>query len=103
MDENSVGSGGFSFRSKALMKYVASISPKWERGQWPHEDGEICKHHRLRLQAAGFKFASALEASRFAQGGNPNPAYYVERPFGYHGMWANIHRDTGVVDPWPWP
>lgn len=99
----SVGSGGFSFRSKALMEHVAHISPQWERGKWPHEDGEICKHHRAALMAAGFKFPPALEAAKFAQGGNPNPAFYVEHPFGFHGMWANINQDTGVVAPWQWP
>ena len=99
----SVGSGGFSFRSKAMMEYVAKISPKWEKGAWPHEDGEICKHHRATLQAAGFKYPTALEAAKFAQGGNPNPNYFVQRPFGFHGMWANINHETGVVTPWEWP
>lgn len=109
----SVGSGGFSLRSKRLMKFASDLLPAWTNDytgtQYHHkhmgcyEDGKISMHFRERLTVAGFKFAPPEEASKFAQGGNCNPAYYVERPFGFHGFWHNMNRDTGFVSPWPWP
>jgi hypothetical protein len=105
----SVGSGGFSFRSNALMQYVCALLPPWtgsateyhQRHCKFYEDGMIALHFRENLAAAGFTFAPPQEASKFAQGGNCDPSYYVDRPFGFHGYWPNINRDTGFVDPWP--
>ena len=100
-----VGSGGFSLRSKRLMEQVANTTAKWD-GTDKHaheiqdtlsyyEDGVICLSGRFR----DFKIASLEQAANFAQGGNRNPAYYRERPFGYHGTWQNINHETGFVYP----
>jgi len=100
-----VGSGGFSLRTKKLMQNVASNTPEWDWTQKKadeiqaiqsyYEDGVICLSNRF----SQFKIASLEQASMFAQGGNRNPKYYVEKPFGFHGLWANIDHATGKVFP----
>jgi len=107
--EMSMGTGGFSFRSTALMEYVSKKVPDWDgtvagadevqKQLAYYEDGTIVLHHRDELAANGFKFAPVSEAVKFAQGGQTDPQYYVRRPFGFHGLWPNINRDTGVVEP----
>lgn len=109
--DRSVGTGGFSFRSKALMDVVCSKLPEWDESEsgtaslqrqlGSYEDGVISINLRHFLERSGFKYASAVEASKFAQGGNCDSAYHVERPFGFHGLWPNIDFDSGVVSPWP--
>lgn len=116
--ETKVGSGGFSLRTKKLMQYVQKRTPEWcssadtervQRQLGAYEDGYICMRLRLELLNAGFKFAPPAEAAKFAQGGYPhvcsaNPqdrTYYVERPFGHHGGWRTINRETGFVSPPP--
>jgi hypothetical protein len=99
-----VGSGGFSMRSKRLMQYIATKEmPEWnwtqkqaqeiQAGISYYEDG-ICS-----LQAReGFKIASVEQAANYAQGGNLNPTYFRERPFGFHRTWQEIDFKTGLVD-----
>jgi hypothetical protein len=105
VDDTSVGSGGFSLRSRQLMGLVSGMSnPGYFYSQetgWAHEDGVIAMGLRHTLISCGMKFAPAHLAAKFAQGGQRDPAYYVERPFGFHGQWPNINRETGVVAPWP--
>jgi len=100
-----VGSGGFSLRTKRLMQSVAKNTPEWDWTQNKadeiqaiqsyYEDGVICLSNRFPK----FKIASLEQASMFAQGGNRNPKYYVEKPFGFHGAWQNIDHETGKVFP----
>lgn len=100
-----VGSGGFSLRSKRLMDNVTASMPEWDGTQKQadeiqktlsyYEDGEIC----LTKKFSQFKFATLEQAADFSQGGNRNPVYYRERPFGFHGTWQNINHETGVVSP----
>ena len=100
-----VGSGGFSLRSKKLMQNVASNTPEWnwtqkqaeeiQEQQQYYEDGVICLSKRF----SQFKIASLEEAGKFAAGGNRNRKYFVEKPFGYHGVWHNIDHSTGKVFP----
>jgi len=100
-----VGSGGFSLRSKRLMKATAQRIPKWngtqknaekiQQGVLYYEDGvisftELAKTHRL---------ASLEDAANFCQGGNRNPLYYRPHPFGFHGAFQNINHETGFVHP----
>ena len=99
------GSGGFSLRSKKLMDNVKSNMPEWngtqkqadeiQSGLGYYEDGVIC----LSGLFSQFKFATLEQAADFAQGGNRNPQYYREYPFGYHGTWQNINHATGQVSP----
>lgn len=114
-----VGSGGFSLRSKKLMEFVAAHTPDWD-GQAEtveftqtqmgrYEDGVICHRLKDELRFNGFKIAPPEVACKFAQGGWPREisprredrTYYCERPFGFHGGWANINYDTGFVSPPP--
>ena len=100
-----VGSGGFSLRSKKLMKNVADNMPKWDgsqeqadeiqQGLTYYEDGEIC----LSGKFSHFKFATLEQAAIFSQGGNRDPKYYREYPFGFHGAWQAIDHKTGRVSP----
>ncbi len=111
IDRYSVGTGGFSFRSKALMEFVDKRVPAWDGSAADtvrvqallncYEDGVISRQQRDSLEQAGFKFPSPKEAAQFAQGGNNDPAYHVERPFGFHGLWPNVNRETGIVAPPP--
>jgi hypothetical protein len=105
VNNESVGSGGFSLRSKGLLELVAGMAnPGYfysPAAGWAHEDGVIAMGLRRALISCGMKFAPAHEAAKFAQGGQRDTAYYVERPFGFHGQWPNINRETGVVAPWP--
>lgn len=111
IDERSVGSGGFSLRTKRLMQFVSKNTPPWdgspEEAQriqkmiGAYEDGVISICVRDSLVNAGFKFATPLEASRFAQGGQNDINYYTSLPFGFHGQWHNIDLRTGQVAPPP--
>jgi hypothetical protein len=64
-----------------------------------YEDGAVSFLFRGQLEAKGFTYAPPKEAVKFAQGGNTDKDYWVERPFGFHGFWPNINHDTGVVSP----
>lgn len=100
-----VGSGGFSLRSKKIMETVSKITPEWNGSERHaneiqkvmkcYEDGVIC----LSTFARGFKIASLEDAAKFAQAGNKNPRYYVEKPFGFHGAINFVNHETGAVSP----
>lgn len=99
-----VGSGGFSLRSKRLMRNVAANTPEWNWTQKQaeeiqdlqgyYEDGVICLSNRF----AQFKIATPEQAADFAQGGNRNHIYYRQKPFGFHRTWQTIDFKTGIVD-----
>lgn len=102
---DTMGVGGFSFRSKAIMEAANTMYPDWNRdktdyfqslvGCW--EDGALAITKRHELQRKGFKFATLQDGARFAQGGNPNNQYWVEKPFGFHGSWRAFDQATGKV------
>jgi hypothetical protein len=104
MQYNHVGSGGFSLRSKRLMQAVASNTSQWngtqehadviQSRQGYYEDGHI-SFHRLYKK---FNIAPLEVAADFAQGGNRDPLYFREYPFGYHRTWQDIDFATGRVD-----
>jgi len=90
INNDSVGSGGFSFRSKKLMKFVADYSgsfvPGWGWHAYIHEDGVITKGMKPMIARAGFAFAPPDRAARYAYGGNM--AMFCAKPFGFHGFYA---------------
>lgn len=102
-----MGAGGFSFRSKTLMESVSNKYPEWDgtledadrtqKNLSYYEDGEIAIALRGQLEAEGFNYPSLEEAGKFAQGGNPNNNYYSPYPFGFHGSWRSIDQETGFV------
>lgn len=104
MQYDKCGSGGFSLRSKRLMEHIAKNEmPEWDWTQKQadeiqsktdyYEDGVCSLKHR-----DGFKVASLVDAAMFAQGGNRNPKYFIEYPFGYHRTFQVIDFKTGRVD-----
>lgn len=103
MQYDVVGSGGFSLRTKRMMKRISEDWPKWD-GTSDHankiqstmkyyEDGVISIKYGGR-----FNFASLEQAADFAQGGTRNSKYFREKPFGFHRTWQKIDFKTGYVD-----
>lgn len=101
-DGERVGSGGFSLRSKRIMERAAKDHPKWD-GTKEHakfiqsavgyyEDGVISFRYKN-----AFRIATNEQSADFAHGGNRNPLYFRERPFGFHRTFADIDFKTGLV------
>lgn len=99
-----VGSGGFSLRSKRIMEEMAKTLPEWD-GTDEHaremqtripmyEDGELS----LSPFAKKFNIASLEDGADYANGGNRNPKYFREFPYGFHRTFAQISFETGRVD-----
>jgi hypothetical protein len=82
-----VGNGGFSLRSKKLMRYVASKKdkvPEWFKSD--HEDGVICVALRDELINAGFRFPRRSLAKQFSiEAGVFNRDFWLKKSFGFHG------------------
>lgn len=105
VQHDDVGSGGFSMRSKRIMQAASMRVPEWDgtdehahalqRNIGSYEDGVLA----LQMKYGGWTYAPPIEAGRFAQGGNPNPAYYHAYPWGFHGAHQNINHSTGFVSP----
>ena len=86
------------------MQYASQSLPDWngtfedaerlQEGLGYYEDGVLCLNPWFR----NFKFASKEQACDFAQGGNRNPDYLREFPFGFHRTWQTIDFATGKVD-----
>jgi len=104
MQYDHCGSGGFSLRSKRIMDHAAAITPQWDGTQQDadriqaglgyYEDGILSLSGKFKK----FKIASLEQAANFGQGGNRNPKYFRERPFGWHRTWQIIDFKTGIVD-----
>lgn len=104
MQEDKVGSGGFSLRSKKIMQNVSKIIPSWDWTQAHadqiqatlglYEDGVLSVSHF----AKSYKIGSLEQAADFAQSGNRNPQYFREHPFGFHRSWQSIDFKTGRID-----
>ena len=73
-----VGNGGFSLRSRRLLKALDQIA----FSEYHPEDEHICRTHRLALEELGVRFAPTDVARRFS--------YEFTRPtlktFGFHGL-----------------
>ncbi len=104
MQMDRCGSGGFSLRSKRIMQEISKTTPAWDGTQRSaeviqktlsfYEDGQLS----LTSFAKDFKIASLEQAAEFANGGNRNPLYFREKPFGFHRTFADINFETGKVD-----
>jgi hypothetical protein len=103
MQYDKVGSGGFSLRSKRCIERTACIG-EWDgtkdhadriqAGLGYYEDGMISMSPKFK----GLRIGTLGQAADFAQGGNRNPAYFRERPFGFHRTWQHVDFKTGYVD-----
>jgi hypothetical protein len=112
INSESVGVGGFCLRSHRLMRAASDMLPPWdgetsydwsEGNNWGHEDGVLSKYLRRPLLNRGMRFAPPREAAVFCQGGNPDPEYQVERPFGFHKLYRNIDLENCTVAPYDDP
>lgn len=97
-----VGSGGFSLRSRKIMEYASTLIPDYTENDIDYvqnligfyEDGFLSFDPRF----SKFAKASIEQGAMFGQGGNRNPKYFRERPFGFHRTWQEIDFSTGRVD-----
>lgn len=104
IQNDKVGSGGCSFRSKKIMEAVSKTIPEWDGTQKHadeiqqtipfYEDGMLS----LTEFSKGFKIASLEQAADYAQGGNRNPKYFREYPYSYHRTFQQIDFKSGRVD-----
>jgi hypothetical protein len=79
-----VGNGGFSLRSKVIMKmpYILGLGLE-ERQGFYNEDGNICVYHRKTFLEHGVRYAPIEVASRFSYENLMSENFGV-KPFGYH-------------------
>lgn len=63
-----VGNGGFSLRSKKLLKAFVDLNLPFTDNQtgFYNEDGNICVYHRKTLEDYGIKYAPVEVAARFS-------------------------------------
>ena len=63
-----VGNGGFSLRSRRLLRAPTVLGLEFtDLGTgFPHEDGFLCVHYREELEAHGIKFAPVEIAAKFS-------------------------------------
>jgi hypothetical protein len=96
-DSLSVGNGGFSLRSKRLMKEVLLNGPSIDYSL--NEDEIICQSYRSHLVDKGMRFASESIADRFSYE-RVVPEFET---FGFHGffnMWRHCD-DSKMIDILP--
>lgn len=79
-DGMNVGNGGFSLRSKKLLKTIAELPLTI----FHPEDHMICRVHRKELEARGLTFAPEELASKFSFEGYSQTGHYTNQ-FGFHG------------------
>lgn len=102
MQYDRVGSGGFSLRSKRIMEHAARIYGEYDPDNVEKLQEKIGLYEDGVLSMSGefssFKVGTLEQASRFGQGGNRNPKYFIDRPFGFHRTWQRIDFEKGIVD-----
>lgn len=87
-DHHEVGNGGFSLRSRRLMRHVAGHR---ERFPLVHpEDDVLCRRYRPALERDGFRWASVDQALCFSF--ERSGFSGTESHFGYHGVfnWPRV-------------
>src|SRR3990167_8242140 len=80
-----VGNGGFSFRSRKLLRAPTILGLEFtDNGTgFPHEDGFLCVHNREVLENANIKFAPIEVAVKFARELDV-PELVDKDTFGFH-------------------
>lgn len=81
LDSFNVGNGGFSLRSKKLMKLVSEIITD----NFHPEDVVICRDYGKTLRNMGIKFANDNVAELFSYEKNCMYSYPFQETFGFHG------------------
>ncbi len=85
-----VGNGGFSFRSKRLLRILTELNlPFTDNGTgFFHEDGVLCVYYRELLEKHGIKYAPVEIASRFSRERWCSDSKLY--PFGFHNNRKNL-------------
>jgi len=82
-----VGNGGFSWRSKALLEAPTKFGlsrPTWSRSK--NEDGFFCVENRRQLESQGFRWAPEPLAAQFSNECGLLDPRVIRRSFGFHGV-----------------
>lgn len=87
-NNESVGEGGFSLRSKCLLNFCSKFNKKvienlTQNGN--NEDFIICVLYRDLLKQNGFKFSTPELAKQFCAGTNDSDQQKINNTFGFHG------------------
>ena len=86
-NENNVGNGGFSLRSKKLLQTLSEMNIKESDVESYHpEDDLICRKYGNELKEKGFKFAPTLIAKQFSYEPNVKREPFKNHTFGFHGV-----------------
>lgn len=96
-DQMNVGNGGFSLRSKKLIKLVADDN--FIKQTHP-EDHHICRTYRKYLEGKGIKFAPESIAKKFSIEGHGGQDNKYTDQFGFHGKIVKFsgQKDTLVIN-----
>lgn len=82
-----VGNGGFSLRSRRLLKLVASLNPETTLLA---EDCVISVKRRQELESAGMRFAPVRLAQQFSLEWHINQFSVIGNHFGFHGRFSHF-------------
>jgi hypothetical protein len=86
-----VGNGGFSLRSRKLLKLPTDLNMEWKPYfGFYHEDGFISCHNRHLFEAAGCVFAP-LEVAKYFSHEYEIPENEGIVPFGFHGKFSSYN------------
>lgn len=93
-DAHEVGNGGFSLRSRRLMRYLAK-HPQNLPLKHP-EDDVLCRRYRPSLERSGFRWASRELALQFSF--ERTGFSGIGRHFGYHGIfnWPRVFKTEAL-------
>jgi len=105
-DGRNVGNGGFSLRSRKLLKILAT-DPHIRK--FSPEDHHICRTYRKYLESKGIKFAPEYLAARFSVEGNRHQFRTGQNiwigQFGFHDLkktvltaWLKKHPEFDFID-----
>lgn len=86
-----VGNGGFSFRSKKLMKLPSDLNLEWKAyfGYY-NEDGFVCCHNRHLLEKEGCVYAP-IDVAKYFSHESEIPEVVGITPFGFHSKWSKYN------------
>ena len=87
-DQYEVGNGGFSLRSRRLMRFVAKRKQDFPLGH--PEDDVLCRRYRKNLERRGFRWCPNDLALQFSFEWTGFSG--IDRHFGYHGVfnWPRV-------------
>ncbi len=92
-----VGNGGFSLRSKRLLKCSAELIEEGRLDPHGPEDWVLCYRNRELLEGEGITFAPITVAERFSFEGRSRDCCRWDTAFGFHSLkWTDISKWLAV-------